>query len=110
MLTTYPPSEHPAAALTAGAIVLTAPAAASAAVTVSSWHMNETSGTTMFDSGAAGRHGTLTNVGLGAPGVFSPGYSFNGSSSIATVVWSWRMVAPSRIGSPGAPAGGTRST
>jgi concanavalin A-like lectin/glucanase superfamily protein len=70
--------------LTAAALVLAAPAAASAAVTVSYWHMNETSGSTMVDS-ASGLNGTLTNVGLGVPAVFSPGYSFNGSSSIATV-------------------------
>ncbi len=70
--------------LTAVVLALAAPATGSAAVTVSYWHMNETSGSTMFDS-AVGLHGTLTNVGLGVPAVFSPGYSFNGSSSIATV-------------------------
>jgi hypothetical protein len=60
------------------------PVSASAATTVSLWHMDERSGTRMTDS-AAGIHGTLSNVGLGAPGVFSPGYSFNGSSSAVTV-------------------------
>jgi hypothetical protein len=70
--------------LTAAAMALIAPAAAPAATTVSFWHMDETSGSTMVDS-ASGLNGTLSNVGLGVPAVFSPGYSFNGSSSIATV-------------------------
>jgi hypothetical protein len=60
------------------------PSAAQAAVTVSFWHMNETSGSTMVDS-VNGFNGTLSHVGLNAPGVFSPGYSFNGSSSVVTV-------------------------
>ena len=74
----------PVLLLMALALVLAAPAGAMAAVTVSYWHMNERSGTTMVDS-ASGINGTLSNVGLGVPAVFSPGYSFNGSSSIATV-------------------------
>ena len=65
-------------------MALIAPAAAPAATTISSWHMNETSGSTMVDS-ASGINGTRSNVGIGVPAVFSPGYSFNGSSSIVSV-------------------------
>jgi hypothetical protein len=62
---------------------LALPAAAEGA-TVSLWHMDETSGTTMHDAVGA-NNGTLTNVGLGARGALGHAYGFNGSSSIATV-------------------------
>jgi hypothetical protein len=59
-------------------------AVASAATTVSYWHMDERSGSTMVDS-ASGINGAAKNVTFGVPAVFSPGYSFNGSSSVVTV-------------------------
>ena len=63
---------------------LAVPAAAPAAVTVSFWHMNETSGSTMVDS-VNGANGRLRNVGIGAAAHYGRGYRFNGSSSVVTV-------------------------
>ena len=52
--------------------------------TVALWHMDETSGTTMFDS--AGNHnGTLFNVQTGLPGWNGNAYGFNGASSYVSV-------------------------
>jgi hypothetical protein len=51
---------------------------------VALWHMDETSGTTMFDS--AGNHdGTLNSVQPGVPGFSGTAYGFNGSSSYVSV-------------------------
>ena len=48
------------------------------------WHMNETSGKTMFDS--IGDHdGTLFHVELGLPGLSGFAYGFNGASSYVSV-------------------------
>ena len=80
--------------LPALAALLAVPAAASAATTVSFWHMNETSGSTMVDS-VSGLNGTLSHVTTNVPAVFSPGYSFNGSSSIVTVPSSSKHNVPS---------------
>lgn len=55
-----------------------------AGTTVSSWHMDETSGTIMTDSTST-NNGTLANVALGVPGQANTGYGFDGSSSIVTV-------------------------
>jgi concanavalin A-like lectin/glucanase superfamily protein len=55
-----------------------------AAATVSLWHMDETSGTTMHDSVGA-NHGALTNIALGQPGYAGTAYGFNGASSIVKV-------------------------
>ena len=63
--------------------LLAVPSAASAA-TVSLWHMDETSGSTMADSVGA-NNGTLSNVGLGQAGFQNLGYAFNGAGSIVTV-------------------------
>jgi len=52
--------------------------------TVSLWHMDETSGTTMNDSTGTNA-GSLSNVTLGVPGLVNTGYSFDGVSSIVTV-------------------------
>ena len=56
--------------------------ARAAASTTSTWHMDETSGSTMADS--TGSHpGTLTKVGLGVagdPAYPGTGYHFNGES------------------------------
>ena len=60
------------------------PATAHAATTVALWHMNETSGTSMFDS-ARSHTGTLHNVKLGLPGFSGFAYGFNGSSSSVSV-------------------------
>lgn len=51
---------------------------------VALWHMDETSGSTMFDS--VGTHnGTLHSVHLGLPGFSGTAYGFNGSSSYVSV-------------------------
>ena len=72
----------PLAAVLVGGLAV--PAAAPAAVTVSFWHMDETSGSTMVDS-VSGFDGRLRDVRLGVPAHFGRGYRFNGSSSIVTV-------------------------
>jgi chitodextrinase len=73
--------------------------AASAPVTVSTppastaavddlWHMNETSGTTMADSGSTPHPGTLHNIALGQsgdPAFAGTSYGFNGTSSFVDV-------------------------
>ena len=56
-----------------------------ASSTVALWHMDETSGTTMFDS-AGQNNGTLTSsVTLGQPGFTGFAYGFDGSSSYVSV-------------------------
>jgi Concanavalin A-like lectin/glucanases superfamily/Ig domain of plant-specific actin-binding protein len=51
---------------------------------VALWHMDETTGSTMFDS--VGTHnGTLHSVQLGLPGFSGTAYGFNGSSSYVSV-------------------------
>jgi hypothetical protein len=47
------------------------------------WHMDETSGTTAFDSSGNGNNGALTAVSFVSPGFDGTGgaYSFNGTSS-----------------------------
>jgi hypothetical protein len=51
---------------------------------VALWHMDETSGTTMFDS--VGTHnGTLHSTQIGLPGLTGTAYGFNGSSSYVDV-------------------------
>ncbi len=66
----------------------TAPSAATMVVWTSSvvarWHMDETSGNTMFDS-AGQNNGTLNSVTLGLPGFSGNAYGFNGSSSYVSV-------------------------
>ena len=69
--------------LAAGVALVVVPGAALAA-TVSVWHMDELSGTTMIDS-AGTNNGTIQNVGLGVPGWSGSAYRFNGQSSIVTV-------------------------
>ena len=65
----------------------TAPSAATMVVWTSSavalWHMDETSGTTMFDS-VGQNNGTLNSVTLGQPGFSGFAYGFDGSSSYAS--------------------------
>src|SRR5205085_619713 len=52
--------------------------------TVALWHMDETSGTVMYDS--VGTHnGTLHSIQLGLPGFSGKSYGFNGTSSSVTV-------------------------
>lgn len=51
---------------------------------VSVWHMDETSGTTMFDS-VGQNNGTPSNVTLGVPGLLGTAYGFDGIDSIVTV-------------------------
>jgi hypothetical protein len=46
------------------------------------WHMDETSGSTMYDSSGHGYNGTLSNVQKGVAGINgSKAYGFNGTSS-----------------------------
>jgi hypothetical protein len=70
------------AIIVACAVALAGPSIASAA-TVSSWHMDETSGSTMHDS-VGSNDGTLHNVVPGQAGFSGFGYRFNGSSSVVT--------------------------
>jgi Concanavalin A-like lectin/glucanases superfamily len=51
---------------------------------VAFWHMDETSGSVMYDSVAA-HNGTIRSVVLGLPGFAGTAYSFNGSSSYVSV-------------------------
>ena len=50
---------------------------------VALWHMDETSGTTMFDS-VGQSNGTLNSVTLGQPGFSGFAYGFDGASSYAS--------------------------
>jgi hypothetical protein len=51
---------------------------------VALWHMNETSGTTMFDA-VGSDNGTDYHIQLGVPGFSGTAYGFNGSSSYVSV-------------------------
>jgi concanavalin A-like lectin/glucanase superfamily protein len=51
---------------------------------VALWHMDETSGSTMFDS-ARTHNGALHSIKLGLPGFAGLAYGFNGSSSYVSV-------------------------
>jgi hypothetical protein len=68
---------------TAAVATVLASAGIASAGTVSLWHMDETSGTTMVDS-VGGNDGTLHNITLGQPGFLGRAYSFNGSNSVVT--------------------------
>jgi hypothetical protein len=62
--------------------------AASTSVVDDLWHLNETSGTTMVDSGTTPHPGVLHNVALGLggdPAFAGTSYGFNGSSSFIDV-------------------------
>lgn len=65
-------------------VTATTPAAPVPSGTQDIWHMDETSGTTMVDSGATPHNGVLHNIALGQAGDPAfPGtaYGFNGTSS-----------------------------
>jgi hypothetical protein len=51
---------------------------------VALWHMDEVSGTTMFDS-VGGHNGILHSTQVGLPGLTGTAYGFNGSSSYVDV-------------------------
>lgn len=68
----------------AGVVMGLALPAAAGAATVSLWHMDETSGTTMHDA-VDSNTGALTAVSVGWLGMSGRAYAFNGSSSIVTV-------------------------
>src|SRR5215211_9209399 len=70
--------------IAAGLLVALVSAPAASAATVSLWHMDETSGTTIADSIGANT-GRLRNVSLGQPGVLGTGYGFSGTRSIVTI-------------------------
>jgi PKD repeat protein len=66
--------------LVAVVLVVTGSASQAAGGTVFTWHMDETSGTTMVDS-TGGQNGTMKDVVLNRPGIKGTGYGFNGTSS-----------------------------
>jgi Concanavalin A-like lectin/glucanases superfamily len=66
-----------------GAGALLPAGVASASTVVALWHMNNKSGTLMYDSSGHGNNGTTHNVTPGAAGVSGNAYSFNGKSSYA---------------------------
>jgi hypothetical protein len=72
-----------------------APSGAAAAATVSFWHMNERSGSTMVDS-VGGFHGRARDVTVGVPAHYGLGYRFNGSSSVVRVPHTSRHNVPAR--------------
>ena len=71
------------AANTAAVAALLLSAGIASAGTVSLWHMDETSGSTMVDS-VGSNDGTLHDIALGQPGFLGKAYGFNGSSSLVT--------------------------
>jgi hypothetical protein len=76
-------TKHAAIGLAAGAAALTlgvAGPAAAASTTAALWQMNETSGTTMFDSSGNGNNGTTTDVTM-----TGAGYVLNGTTSKVVV-------------------------
>jgi hypothetical protein len=66
-------------------VVLTTPVYASPSL-VALWHMDETSGTTAFDSSGNENNGVDSNITFVAPGFDGTGgaYSFNGTSQVVT--------------------------
>ena len=72
------------AAMTATVLVLTGAAGNAASGSTFTWHLDETSGSTMVDS-TGGEDGTLHNVTLGRPGVSGTAYGFDGASSSVVV-------------------------
>lgn len=79
-------SSRIALAAVLGVALLFSTAATTQAGTVAGmWHMDETSGTTMFDSSGNNNNGTLTDVTLGLPGVSGTAYGFNGTTSYAKI-------------------------
>ena len=80
-------------------VTATTPPAPTAGVVDDLWHLDETSGTTMVDSGATPHPGVLHNVLLGQAGdpAFSgTSYGFNGTSSFVDVGTSDDLNAGSR--------------
>ena len=67
---------------------VTTPAAATATGADDLWHLDETSGTTMVDSGRTPHPGTVHNVALGQagdPGFPGTSYGFDGASSFVSI-------------------------
>lgn len=61
------------------------PAVASSS-TVASWHMGETSGSTMVDASGNGNNGSISSkVSLGKTGFSGKGYGFNGDGGLVSV-------------------------
>jgi hypothetical protein len=67
-----------------GTVLATAGAAAGSS-TVALWHMNNKSGTLMYDSSGHGHNGTLHHVNPGVSGCSKRAYWFNGRSSFVWV-------------------------
>ena len=60
-----------------GALSVASPTASAAGGVVGSWHLDETSGTTAFDSSGNGNDGAISGpVTLGVPGQLNTAYSF----------------------------------
>ena len=68
-----------------GMMALAPVGAASASTVVALWHMNNKSGTLMYDSTGHGHSGTLHHVSVGASGCSQRAYWFNGTSSFVWV-------------------------
>ena len=66
--------------LVAGTLVLTGGAGYAAGGSTFTWHLDETSGSTMVDS-TGGQDGAIEHVQLGVPGHQGSAYRFDGSSS-----------------------------
>lgn len=71
--------------LVVGGMVVLTPAGASASTVVALWHMNNKSGTLLYDSSGNGHNGTLHHVSVGASGCSQRAYWFNGTSSFVWV-------------------------
>jgi hypothetical protein len=67
------------------AVALLPAGVASASTVVALWHMNNKSGTLLYDSSGHGNNGTTHNVTPGGAGVSGNAYTFNGKSSYAEV-------------------------
>lgn len=74
------------ALIAAWTIAIAAAPVHAAPTVVALWHMDETSGTTAFDSSGNANDGTLTNIAFVTPGFDGTGgaYSFNGTSRVVT--------------------------
>ena len=79
---------QPNASAPSAPATVTTPAAATATGADDLWHLDETSGTTMVDSGRTPHPGTVHNVALGQagdPGFPGTSYGFDGASSFVSI-------------------------
>ena len=71
--------------LTLAGMVEMIPTGASASTVIALWHMNNRSGTLLYDSSGHGHNGTLHHVSVGASGCSGRAYWFNGKTSFVWV-------------------------